>query len=216
MSGENPYAAPQSPSTGLPDAPESFGWELIGNRVWAEKFAQFPMVDPYSGGSDEVMTMNRLTIRQRPLWLVALRWLSVGVFFLPATAWIDRDSRSIVTFAGFAGFVLSLIASMCFPLCGLKVFFTSKTLGIRTLQHWTISAFFLLGILTAIAAGNSGLGPSRFPPTWISGVAFGLWFLGLIWKNLLQRRLTCRRRKDGRFEIRGFHPKALDQLRNPQ
>ncbi len=207
MSGENPYAAPQSAA--LPDAPESFGWELVEDRVWAEKFAQFPMVDPYSGESDEVMTMNRLTVRQRPIWIIAIRWICIGLIFQPITRLMDGDLSDGMTLLGFAGFFISIIATMFFPICGLKVFFTGKTLRKHTIQLWTINGFFVIGILTGITAGNSGLLPSRFPPTWISSVAFGLWFLGLIWKNLIQHRLSCRRQKDGRFEIRGFHPRAL-------
>lgn len=41
---------------------ESFGWKLEGKRVWVESFAQFPMIDPYSGASEEVMTMNLFRI----------------------------------------------------------------------------------------------------------------------------------------------------------
>lgn len=213
MSGENPYAPPQTTSAGVPDAPESFGWKLIGNRIWVEKFAQFPMVDPYSGESDEVMTMTRITLRQRPIWLVVLRWILVCVIFLPAAPLIDPDLKTTISFIGIAGFAITLIASMFLPLVGLKVFFTSRTLRSRTIQHWTISALFLVGIISGIQFGNSGLPSSHPLLDGIPVIAFGLWFLGLIWKNLIQRRLTCRRRKDGRFEIRGIHPKALDQLK---
>jgi len=212
MSGENPYAAPQTVSTGLPDAPESFGWELAGKRVWAEKFAQFPMVDPYSGESEEVMTMNRLTVRHWPLWMTVLRWICIGVIFLPLSGRIDRDLKSAIALVGVLGLIATMIVSTFFPITGLKVFFTKRTLRMRAIQHWVVGAFFVVGILSGMKVGNSGLLPSRFPLNWISGVSFGIWILGLIWKNLILRRLTCRRRKDGHFEIRGFHSKALELL----
>lgn len=211
MSGENPYAAPQS--AGLPDAPESFGWELVGNRVWVERFAQFPMVDPYSGESDDVMTMNRLTVRFRPLWMSLLKWAFIALLLLGTSPLMD----GMATLVGLLGLiVVAVVSALFYPLTGLKVFFSTRTLKNRAIQYWAFKGSLMLAILCGLTIGKRRLFPVWLSPDWIFMIALGIWLLGVIWQQIFERRLTCRRRKDGRFEIRGFHPKALDQLRNPQ
>lgn len=211
MSGENPYAAPQS--AGLPDAPESFGWELVGNRVWVERFAQFPMIDPYSGESDEVMTMNRLTVRFRPLWMSLLKWAFIALLILGISSLMD----GVATLVGLLGLiVVAVVSALFYPLTGLKVFFSTRTLKNRAIQYWAFKGCLMLAIVSGLMIGKRRLFPAWLSPDWIFMIALGIWLLGVIWQQIFERRLTCRRRKDGRFEIRGFHPKALDQLRNPQ
>lgn len=212
MSGENPYAPPETTSTGVPDAPESFGWEMVGKRVWVEKFAQFPMVDPYSGKTDDVMTMNRITLRYWPAWMTVLRWISLGIILLPLSGAIEPDLKMAIALAGVLALIVTMIASTFFPITGLKVFFTTKTLRWRVIQHWLVSACFVVGILSGMRVERTGLPSGDGQVNVVSSAGFCLWILGLIWIYVLRRRLKCRRHKDGRFEIRGIHPKALALL----
>lgn len=208
MSGENPYAPPETTSVGLPDAPESFGWELVGKAVWVEKFAQFPMVDPYTGQSDDVMTMNRLTVRVRPLWMSLLQWAFIGILLLG----ISPLAGGIATLVGLLGLIVLAIVSALYPLTGLKVFFVARTLRNRAIQYWIFKGCLMLAILSGLTLGIQRLFPKWLSPEWIFMIALGIWLIGLIWQHTIERRLTCRRHKDGRFEIRGFHPKALEFL----
>lgn len=190
----------------MPNAPESFGWELVGNRVWAERFAQFPMIDPYSGAVEEVMTMNRLSVRFRPLWMSLLKWAFIALLLLGISPLMD----GVATLIGLVGLIVVAIVSALFhPLTGLKVFFSARTLRNRAIQYWVFKGSLMLAVLSGLTIGKRRLFPAWLSPDWIFMIALGIWLLGVIWQQAIQRRLTCRRRKDGRFEIRGFHPKAV-------
>ena len=213
MSGENPYAPPETTSTGLPDAPESFGWEMDGKRVWVEKFAQFPMIDPYSGASEEVMTMNRLSVRFRPLWMSALKWVFIALLFLGLSPLLN----GVATFIGVVGLIgVAIVSALFHRLTGLKVFFSAKTLRNRAIQYWVFKGSLMLAILSGLTLGRRRLFPVWLSPDWIFTITLGIWLLGMIWQQIFERRLTCRHQKDGRFEIRGFHPKALERLAQEQ
>ena len=185
---------------------------MVGKRVWVEKFAQFPMVDPYSGKSDDVMTMNRITLRYWPAWMTVLRWISLGIILLPLSGAIEPDLKTAIALVGVLALIVVMIASTFFPVTGLKVFFATRTLRARAIQQWMVGSCFFVGILSGMKVGHSGLGPSHFPMNEISVVAFSVWILGLVWIYVFRRRLKCRRHKDGRFEIRGFHSQALALL----
>jgi hypothetical protein len=47
---------------------------------------------------------------------------------------------------------------------------------------------------------------------WLPGTAFACWLTSLLACLTLTRTLRCRRKCADRFEIRGFHPKALETL----
>ncbi len=212
MSSENPYAPPETTSAGLPDAPESFGWELDGKRLWVESFAQFPMIDPYSGASEEVMTLNRLSVRVRPLWMTPLKWAFIALVLLGLSPLL----HGVATFIGVVGLIVLTIVSAWYPLTGLKVFFSSKTLRNRAIQYWVFKGSLMLAILSGLPFGRRSLLPAWLSPGWIFTITLGIWLLGVIWQQIFERRLTCRRQMDGRFEIRGFHPKALERLAQEQ
>ncbi len=216
MSGENPYAPPETTSTGMPNAPESFGWELVGNRVWAEKIAQFPMIDPYSGESNDVMTMNRLTVRLRPNWQLALSIILVGTFLVSLLLPIGRELKPSLAIGSLISLLLVVVGGMFYPVSTLNIFCVKRTVRIHAIQEYAIRTIYLLGLGLSVKIRNSRSLSDFLGASWIPMAMLVIWLLVLIWRNLLQRRLTCRRRKDGRFEIRGFHPKALDQLRNPK
>lgn len=216
MSGESPYAPPETISAGIPDAPESYGWRLEGKRVWVEGLAQFPMIDPYSGAAEEVMTMNRLTLRYLPYWMTAVRWAFICTLLLPLSDAFERDVMSSFVFVGFLGLVASLIRSSFLPLTGIKVFFTARTLRIRSIQQWIVNGCFLIAFVSGWKLRPLEQIIDRHHLDLVSSVALGLWILGLIWMYLFRRKLTCRRHENGRFEIRGFHPKALELLAREQ
>jgi hypothetical protein len=71
MSAENPYQAPDDiSSTGLPEAPESYGWDLVDGVIRVEKLSQLPMVDPFTGRTADTMLLQRVEVRYRPQWLL--------------------------------------------------------------------------------------------------------------------------------------------------
>jgi hypothetical protein len=123
----------------------------------------------------------------------------------------------VATLVGLLGLiVVAVVSALFYPLTGLKVFFSTRTLKNRAIQYWAFKGSLMLAIVSGLTIGKRRLFPVWLSPDWIFMIALGIWLLGVIWQQIFERRLTCRRRKDGRFEIRGFHPKALDQLRNPQ
>ena len=212
MSGEDPYASPQSISAGAPDAPESFGWELVGNRVWVEKFAQFPMVDPYSGGSDEVMTMNRLTVGLRPMWQLIAFIILFCTFIATLLLPIDQRLKAPIAVGTLLILWVGVLVGMFNPSSTLNVFYGKRTVRIQTAQNLILRSLFILGNLFSWSFGNARSLSAYLEVSWLPGTLLILWISGLIWINLIQRRLTCRRHMDGRFEIRGFHSKALDLM----
>jgi hypothetical protein len=212
MTGENPYAPPATTSAGMPDAPESFGWELEGKRVWVEKFAQFPRIDPYSGATEEEMTMNRLSVRVRPIWVSPLKWVLFALVLLGLSPLL----HGVATFIGVVGLIVLTIVSARYPLTGLKVFFSGRTLRNRAIRFWVVKGSLMLAFLSGLPVGRGSVFPAWLYPDWIFTITLGIWLLGVIWQQAFENRLTCRRRKDGRFEIRGFHPKALERLAQEQ
>ena len=86
---ENPYSAPRSDPEGLPVAPDSTGWEVAGKAVKVRRGAQFPMIDPYTGRSEDPMRMQVMTIRHHPLWLWSIPVLASLVGAIRAIAGRD-------------------------------------------------------------------------------------------------------------------------------
>jgi hypothetical protein len=197
MSGENPYAPPETMSSGVPDAPESFGWELVGKKVWVEKSSQLPMVDPLSGTTNEVMTMTHLVVRQRPSWILAITWIVWAFLLVTMLGDLNRNLKSNFVAVGSVVCLVSLLIGLFFPTCSLYVFVDQKKARARK----------SIGFLIALWIGMTGLKPFKIHLIW--GL---IWAVGLVALQFINPRLTCRRHKDGRFEIRGFHPRALELL----
>lgn len=207
--GDNPYSPPTIHAGGVPDAPESSGWELIRGTVWARTSSQFPMVDPFTGETAETMCLQKVEVRLRPRWL---GWLvpagALAMLFLFPGRDPGPEDLVIPGLAGMClGWMFSMPLGLVYPVCTLKVFFERRTVRIRTLTTQTLNGFFLTGIL-------GGLFNRQLPAglNWIPLIAIILWLVGLPASMVFHRRLRCRRKSGDLFEIRGFHPKALAAL----
>ena len=196
MSGENPSAA-----SGVS---KSFGWVIEGDQVWVEKNSRFPEIDPFTGDTGVPMTLNEVKVRCRPDWLTA----SICLLIVILSFWIR---------GGLLGVILTLFAigvvGMFFPRCTLEISSTKKLQGIQAAQEIAIGMGFFLAAAVSIRIQEHEMRfDYEFGAGWVPCIAVVLLVLGSIWLHYSKRRLTCRCHKDGRFEILGFHPKALELL----
>ena len=207
---ENPYAPPGVDVVG--EAPRSRGWEVTGKSVLVSREAIFPMIDPYSGKSEEMMALRRLVIRRNVFGKVMLLFIGVAALVLP---WTLREpavfADASVSFV-VVGLFTSLLVNQLLAPVSVQVFFTPARLRRRL--------FFIRIILSGAAACLVLL---------VAGILIDLpdWAMSLpqlmLWPVLLgalaqafQRRLKCRRKIGDQFEIHGFHPQALEELRRLQ
>ena len=200
---ENPYTTPQTEAGGLPDAPDSHGWEIHGKVIQVGPGAQFPMIDPYTGVSEDPMRMQLLQIRQRPLWLWGIPILGTLGGLLQGLAdgnWIVQGLMGLIL--GLAGRVF---VGLFFPRFKVRAFFQKRTIKFRNMLSGILGLCFLISFFGGIFLPHH-LG-------WIAGTAFVIWILGITASLLFNRQLRCRRKSGGLFELRGFHPLALEQLR---
>ena len=210
ITGDNPYAPPQTAPGGFPDAPEPFGWEVVGKKVMANQTAQFPMIDPFTGGTGETMMLQKVGVRYRPRWLLAFPILG-ALAMLTVEEGGNASNLLIFALAGILlGWLVSLIAGLLFPVCTLLLFFEKRTLGIRKIAARTMTLLFLTGFFVRFVF-------FMIPPwmLWISTTAFFCWLIGLLAGVTVVRRMRCNRKSGGRFEIRGFHPLALAAMTPP-
>ena len=205
--GENPYLPPQTPPGGIPDAPRTFGWEVLGPVLLVHRTAQLPMVDPYTGGSEDPMRMHRVPIGYRPRWLWGFPALgAVGPMVMETGNW--GMNRLFQTLSGmFLGWLLARIVSLFLPVCTLHLFFERRTLQLRTAFARIMGGLFVVAFL-----GGSLHFNLPWWVQWLPGTAFACWLTSLLACLTLTRTLRCRRKCADRFEIRGFHPKALETL----
>lgn len=189
----NPYAPPVVDDTGgLPDAPPAFGWRVEENRLMVREESVLPMVDLYSGGSVETMTLAKLRVHCRPLWLWGIPLVTVvGVF------WGGIGSWAVYLMGGL---IIRLSVSRYFPACTMQAFFERRTSRRRVVLAST--TFFLAVVLTIF--------PMRFVSFTVGGDVFLL--LWIVFAFVVMRQMVCRRVIDGWFEIRGVHPRALQRL----
>lgn len=203
----NPYAA--SAVNDVPEAPASHGWEIRDGVLFAEKDAILPMVDPYSGQSEDSMTLIRLDVRGRTRWprLLFLGGLlgAIVASFGPR-AGILADGSLIIAFVG-------LIASLVMPLvtgrCWLQVFVTAATFKRNRLFRWIGRIGIVALLLFFLVAG--------FPVGEIYAAAILIGLLGLIiilslLIPMFQRRLFHKGRSGDQFRIGGVHPRAIEAL----
>lgn len=196
MSGETAIAA-----SGVS---KSFGWVIEGDQVWVEKNSRFPEIDPFTGETGVPMTLNEVKVRYRPDWLT----FSICVLIVVLSFWIR---------GGLLGIILTLFAigvvGMFFPKCTLEMASTKNLEGMQATQEIAIGMGFFLAAAVAIRLiENVMFFDYDYGAGWMPPVAIVLLVLGSVWLHYSKSRLTCRRRKDGRFEIRGFHPRALELL----
>lgn len=204
---ENPYAPPQATAVGIPDAPRAFGWELEGSVVWVKNISLFPMIDPYTGNSSETMMLQQMEIRHRPRWLLVFPALGAALGFASDTTGAFSDQGPIALMGAILGWFLAFMIGRFFPVCTLRLFFEKRTVRMRKIIGKVLGGLFLLFFPGVILFS--------FGPQWLQVVPQFALVCGLIggfFRLVLSRRLRCVRRNDGRFEIRGFHRRALESL----
>ncbi|BCU76686.1 hypothetical protein [Luteolibacter sp. LG18] len=205
----NPYAAPAAADPGgVPDGPRSHGWYAKDGRLWVEAVATLPMIDPYSGESPERMRMNLVVVRYRPPWLWILP-LGLAIAGAWAGAPSDRIGNSI---AGcLIGLALRMLVGMVFPRARAQVFFSLPTHRWRRQLGAATTLLFLLNLLVGPAIEIARMNGMQFVG-WVVPFLGWAWLSLLAYMFLIQRRMTCRRMRDGLFEIRRVHPRILEAL----
>lgn len=209
ISTENPYQAPEDiSSTGLPEAPESYGWDLAGGVMRVEKISQLPMVDPFTGGTGDTMLLQKVEVRYRPVWLLGCIPVCIVLLVIGSIVSGGRGVLlAILLFGTLLGWLAYKFLGLFFPLATLQVFFEKRTIRFRKWQGRILGVLFLLFIPGGFLLS---LGPAwlqRIPL--ISGLA---WLLGTLFISIFQRRLRCSGRVGDHFIVKGFHPAALKAL----
>lgn len=208
MLAENPYAPPKTAvSSELPDAPRSFGWEVVGGKVIVKSSSQFPMIDPFTGVSRETMMLRMILLRHQPRWLLAIPAAGVGIAILLNTITGFRDSLILALFGLVGGLVVTAIIGFRMPTCTLRVFFDKRSLRMRSILSNAIPLLFLLSVLSSFFHDSSSS-----VVNWFSLILPYLWLVALFAAVIFNRRLRCVRMSGERFEIRGFSRKALEAL----
>lgn len=210
----NPYSPPALPeSSEVPDAPPPHGWWIDGDRLLVMQGAQLPMVDPFNGCSPERMTLREFRIKHRPGWhrltlLATISAIVTGVALamtdtLPLVGqllWVATPISLIFLF--FAGWRLDSVR--------IRAFCSDRTDGLIMISKG-LSGVTTIGFVAVLFSG--GL---KQIASWLPYVALAVFGLSLaaqlvIWFS--HRKLTCRSKREGRFEIRGLHPDALEYLK---
>lgn len=209
MSGENPYQAPDDvSSTGLPEAPSSFGWEVIGGAVQVEKLSQLPMVDPFTGRTADTMLLQRVEVRYRPTWLLASIPFCIMALIFVFRGSGSREAVMAITFLGLLlGWLAYRFLGLFFPMATLHLFFEKRTIRFRKWQGRIFGILFLLFIPGGFFMSMGPAWLQKIPL--ISGL---IWLVGTLVISIFQRRLRCSRRVGDAYIIKGFHPAALNEL----
>lgn len=209
MSAENPYQAPEDiSSTGLPEAPESYGWVLVDGVMRVAKLSQLPMVDPFTGSTADTMLLQRVEVRYRPTWLLVCIPICIVLLAIGSIVSGGRGALlAILLFGALLGWLAYKFLGLFFPVATLQLFFEKRTIRFRKWQGRIFGVLFLLFIPGGFLLS---LGPAwlqKIPI--ISGLT---WLLGTLVISIFQRRLRCSRRVGDDFIVKGFHPAALKAL----
>jgi hypothetical protein len=204
---ENPYAPPHDRTAAIPEAPRSCGWELAGTAVWVGSSSQFPMVDPFTGRSEGTMMLHQITIRHRPRWLLSFPALGAVIGFASTASGSLPDQAAMVLLGTILGWILARLTGNFLPICMPRLFFEKRTIRIRKMTDRLMAGLFLLFLPGQVFFSQG--------PPWlqqIPSVAAVCWLFGGVVLTVMRRRLRCVRRDGARYEIRGFHPRALESL----
>lgn len=194
----NPYA-PSLVEEDVAVAPQSQGWRLEGGRLWVGKDACLPMVDPYSGASEDQMTMIRLPVHRRVLWPRFAFVGGVAGSISAAAASLPENVQASFGVVGLVGFLAGLVTPLFNRRMELRIFVTRRTRMKQRLWGWAN----VIGILF-----------------WFSGMFFTfvgpllpfLVLLALLIGRWVRRRIFYYRRAGEQFEIGGLHPDAMALL----
>ena len=201
---ENPYAPSQVDD--VAEAPRPHGWELAEGVLLAEEGAVFPMVDPYTGESEERMTMMRLAVYRRVLWP---RWLFAGGLALTIMAAYSGvpDYGAIGLLAALVGFIAGIAVPIFNRRLWLTMFVTRRTLSRQRTVDWMIRGMVMLLLIFFFAPAVF-----RFAGDWIVVAVAFLILAILIAARWGRRRIYHRGRRGERFAIGGLHPRAMEAL----
>ena len=203
----NPYAA--SAVNDVPEAPVSRGWEIRDGMLLVEKDATLPMVDPYSGESEERMTLVQLDVRGRTWWP---RILFLGGLLGAIVASFSPQGRMLAD-GGLVIAFLGLIASLLMPLMTgrswLQVFVTTATFK-RNRVFRAIGRIGVVALVLLFLMGSLPMGGVQAAAIVMS--LFGLVLIFSLLVPMLQRRIYHKGRSGDRFKIGGVHPRALEAL----
>lgn len=184
----------------MPEAPSSGGWRIEGGRLWAERDACLPMVDPYSGASEDRMTMIRLQVNRRVLWPRFAFLGGVAASIGAAASSLPESVQASFGVLGLVGLIAGLITPVFNRRTDLRIFVSRRTrlkqrlwgwASVAVILFWFASVFFVVGQLL---------------PTVL--------LLGLLIVRWVKRRIFYYRREGELFEIGGFHPAAMAALMN--
>jgi hypothetical protein len=172
--GENPYAPPSEVSSveGIPEALHSFGWRIDNGQLWVSASSRLPVIDLFSGLTDETMMLREIEVRYRPWWL---RWPPlVAAFVIPLVGYLREGSFSmsaaILIFAGC--WIVTVLISLLLPKCTVRFFLTKQTLRVRKrfgfMMHFSLLMFLVGGALTPQGPSWISLIPQAFGIAWIT------------------------------------------------
>lgn len=208
MPDDNPYAAPQTAvSFELPDAPRPFGWEPVGKSVFIKQTAQFPMIDPFTGGSNETMMLQKILIRYRPKWLLAFPGAGAVIALVMNKNGESLDLILFLLFGLLAGWALAALVGLMLPVCTLRLFFEKRNLRKRRIISVAAQVLFLACIF-----GRNLTSMTSPSLRWIGEMIPYLWLIVLLAAIFNNRKLRCVRKHGDRFVIRGFSRRALAAL----
>lgn len=207
MVEENPYAPPRTVSCGLPVAPAVFGWEVKGKAVNVKKTSQFPMIDPFTGSSEDPMPLQRVLVHYRPWWLLAFPLVGGSLMAVLGMRAGDSETAGLAIAGVLLGMLISGVVGRFLPVCTLHLFFEKRTLRFRALASRVVYGLLFVAVFAGFftSAGREWI-------SWVQRAALVGWLLAGLANTVLSRRLRCRRRAGERFAIHGFHPKALAAL----
>lgn len=206
---ENPYAPPTVDQARV--APASRGWRIEEGRLLVEPEAILPMVDPYTGETSERMTALRLGLQRRVLWPRLLMWGGVLLVFAPALI----NVRPEVGGVGLPLFVVGLFAWVTVPpMLGyvpLFVFVGPRNQSRNQRIRWaTIGLLVAIFGAMAIVPNVPGINARLDGILAVVAILLVLCLMLLRWSR---RHLYWRPAPDGKREMTGVHPQAMELLR---
>jgi len=192
----NPYAPSQVQEEHLPEAPRSGGWRIEDGRLWAERDACLPMVDPYSGVRADRMTMMRLQVYRRVLWPRFAFLGGIGGSIGAALVGLPENVQVTFGIVGAVGFIAGLATPVLNRGMDLRVFVTHRTRLKQRFWGWTSAGVILFWFVSAFIAVIPPLLPAAL-------------LLGLLILRWVKRRIFYYQRAEETFEIGGLHPHAM-------
>ena len=203
----NPYEAPAVTEA---EAPMSRGWEIRDGMLLVEKEAILPMVDPYTGGSEDRMILLRVEVRRRDWWPRIVFLVCVVAAIVDGLVLVNGITAghflAVAVLVFIAGLLIPLFSGRAF----LDVFVTSSTY--RRHRFFVVGGWLSIFLLVLLFIVPSNLPVSSKGLATIFAGALGLAFVVLLVLPMFQRRIFHKGRSDGRFRLAGIHPRAMEAL----